>query len=483
MSNRPVFTEGWSSLRPNKNYYSCNSSAAFGGGCLNSQSPISSASVAPANNYGAAAGVRPVVNPPLATAAAAAAAQDGLSQLPALRDRVRRHVAGVIRCLPIAQSQAYLEAVQRDAELVITETDPLQFVRFCNYDIWEGAQRLCLYWTERKRHFGPDRAFLPLVLTGTGALTQEDLLTLRSGFPALLPDMTTGHKCFFVDRRKRVSGVRSEHILRCLFYLHKLLAENDLSQVEVAHCFMVVITPRTKSRDEMDWNLIRVGAHLSTRIFPVRLKIHLLSFPRQKGSFFAMEFIMAAANVYRQYYGDWLQIHFETQTNQVLNELLALGLTKSGIPLSVGGDWRYEHFSEWCQERMIQEREQYQDRLLTQDAPSWQRFTNTSIPAPSTEPTTTETTTHTEDGGGSSSSDNNKKMSPQAQKAAKQRVKDILRSRQKRERRRVEFQSLREESTELEADNQRLLTEQARLQRLLAEAEECVAQLSRYGLV
>ena len=94
--------------------------------------------------------------------------------------------------MPPQQTQAYLEAIQRDVQ---TETDSLVFVRFCNYDIWAGAKRLCLYWMERKQLFGPERAFLPLTLTGTGALTPEDLLTLRAGFPSFLPDAITGHKC------------------------------------------------------------------------------------------------------------------------------------------------------------------------------------------------------------------------------------------------------------------------------------------------
>ncbi|KAL7579258.1 hypothetical protein ACA910_011417 [Epithemia clementina (nom. ined.)] len=86
-------------------------------------------------------------------------------QLPTLRDRVRGHVDTVIRCLPFDHSLAYLEAVEKDANLVNTETDPLQFIRYCDYDLLAGAKRLSLYWTERKKLFGPERAFLPLTLT------------------------------------------------------------------------------------------------------------------------------------------------------------------------------------------------------------------------------------------------------------------------------------------------------------------------------
>ena len=90
-----------------------------------------------------------------------------ISFLPELRERVRHHVDSVIRCLPEHETRAYTEAMALDAELVKTETDPIQFVRFCDYDLLARARRLCMYWTERKALFGAERAFLPLTLTGT----------------------------------------------------------------------------------------------------------------------------------------------------------------------------------------------------------------------------------------------------------------------------------------------------------------------------
>ena len=111
-----------------------------------------------------------------------------LSQLPELRARIRRHVHATIQsCIPWEQRRAYTMAFQRNAHVVLTETDPLQFVRMGRYNLLAGAQRLCRYWTERVALFGPERAFLPLSLTGAGALTQEDVeQTLWAGFPALI---------------------------------------------------------------------------------------------------------------------------------------------------------------------------------------------------------------------------------------------------------------------------------------------------------
>ena len=111
-----------------------------------------------------------------------------LSQLPELRHRIRCQVDRVIRQSFNHETCAssYLQAMQRIPELVRTETDPLQFVRYSDYDLWAGAKRLCLYWTERLALFGPDRAFLPMTLTGQGALMKDDISTIHAGFPAIL---------------------------------------------------------------------------------------------------------------------------------------------------------------------------------------------------------------------------------------------------------------------------------------------------------
>ena len=64
------------------------------------------------------------------------------------------------------------------------------------------------------------------------------------------------------------------------------------------------------------------------------------------------------------------------------------------------------------------------------------------------------------------------------ERLAKRRMADMLRSRQKRERQRVELQNLKDHSSALIDENERLQAERYRLERLLIEAEECVADLS-----
>ncbi|KAL7579243.1 hypothetical protein ACA910_011402 [Epithemia clementina (nom. ined.)] len=423
-----------------------------------------------------------------------------LSHLFELRSRVRRHVDHAIRCLPLAYSQAYLEAMHRDSNLVHTETDPLQFVRYCEYDLLAGAKRLCLYWTERQRLFGPDRAFLPLTLTGTGALTPQDLLTLQAGYPALLPNATTGHGCILFDRRKNLPTVTIENHLRCAFYWHKVLAENDLSQVEYAHLLIVAVTPRTQDsyNHAALAQLVHRQSLLTKTIFPVKLKFHILGIPKKTKPSFGADVLSDCVNLLRKYFQSWMdiQIREETEPHKILKELMELGLTQNGIPNFLGGEWKYEDFSHWCQNRMEQEQELYMERLVaaaaavhssghengskrtghgstlattTTSLVQWARFTFSSCSVASS-PKESSTTTVGGDNG-------NPKNKEEDDRSAKRKLADRLYSRQKRERQRVTFQVLKEKSLQLRANHHQLQSEHKRLERLWKEAEECVANL------
>ncbi|KAL7579257.1 hypothetical protein ACA910_011416 [Epithemia clementina (nom. ined.)] len=419
-----------------------------------------------------------------ATSPAAAAHIDGdLSQLPALRARVRRHVDAVIRCLPSQQSLAYMEAIQRDYDLVMTETDPLQFVRYCDYDLLAGAKRLCLYWTERKNLFGPELAFLPLTLTGTGALTPQDLLLLQAGYPALLPNASTGCSCIFVDRRRDLPNVPVERYLRCSFYWMKVLAENDLSPVSTVLALVLVVTPRSQDSYHADLaQRVHRQIILSKTIFPINVKFHLLSIPQKRNPSFGANIVKDLFNIVCAYFQKWtdIKVHVETEPKKILTELLEEGLTMKGIPFMLGGEWTFEDFSNWCQERMEQEYVQYKDRLVRAAGNGTDHMASGVIGVPSgiiswnKAPQPPPPSDAAAEEGGSATRNRSDRIS-------KRKMTDLLYSRLKRERDRVHVQFLTDQSANLSAENQRLNADHDRLKRLLIEAEECVADLSQDG--
>ncbi|KAL7579485.1 hypothetical protein ACA910_007865 [Epithemia clementina (nom. ined.)] len=376
-----------------------------------------------------------------------------LAQLPQLRTRVRGHVESIIHAMPRDQTKAYLEARTRAPDITQTESDSLQFVRFCNYDAEAGARRLCYYWTQRRRLFGEIRSFLPLVLTGTGALSSDDLVNLDAGFPSLLPETSTGEKCIFFDRRKGIPGVSIESQLRCLFYMFQLLAQDDRTQIDGALCFIVILTPR---HQDLDVSWIDQACSLMGQAFPVKLKVHLLNIPQQNKASLA-DMLNDGARLKLHSFGLESQVHVQREPYQIRRELMALGLSPAGIPLGFGGSWKFDDFFKWCQTRKEWEREHYKYRLLK---------------SPPNNPCSQGIKRELEE-------DSDVDLPTPAAKAAKRKLADRLHSRRKRERKQKNENALKEQFAHLVLENQRLLAENARLEQLLEEASVVVAGLSR----
>src|SRR3569832_2201312 len=73
-----------------------------------------------------------------------------------------------------ADKEAYLEAMHRIPQIVTIETNTDHYLEASNYDPWSAARRLCDHWRIRRDWFG-ERAFLPMTISGEGALTKDDV--------------------------------------------------------------------------------------------------------------------------------------------------------------------------------------------------------------------------------------------------------------------------------------------------------------------
>ena len=409
-----------------------------------------------------------------------------LSQLPALRARVRRHVDSVIRCMPDErETKAYCEAVERDADLVQTETDPLQFVRYCGYNLYKGAKRLCLYWTERLKLFGPDRAFLPLTLTGTGALTKEDVRNLYGGYPSLLPDTKSGHKCILFDKSKLIPGSSLESKMRGWFYLESVLASSDISQVDGAFAIYVAATPR---HYEVDWEGLRQASYMVANVFPVRHKVVLVSIPIKKKPFLAAGIVRASQSVMKSYFDTEFHCFAQAKAELLVGDLQPLGFTKENIPKSFGGEWKFEDFKDWVDEQKLKEAHMYKDRLLKEPPPTiltgkrsrtmdeTKEQDNELSAGESLYPTTHDTrdSDHDTERKGITSSERERILQ---ERKAKKRLSNLIASRQKREREQNRVAKLQTDSAQLKIENEGLRLEHGKLSSLVEEAEEIVASL------
>ena len=102
----------------------------------------------------------------------------------------------------IAEKEAYLEAMERDPELVERECNRIAFLQVAKWDPWAVAQRYVNYWQHRKQLFGEDRFLLPMRLTN-GALTNDDLQLLRRGLLLTSPNDEAG-RCVIVLNRVKI---------------------------------------------------------------------------------------------------------------------------------------------------------------------------------------------------------------------------------------------------------------------------------------
>ncbi|KAL7580689.1 hypothetical protein ACA910_002198 [Epithemia clementina (nom. ined.)] len=424
---------------------------------------------------------------------------DICSQLP---DLVRSLVVDIIQAgnsttLPKQDTLAFLEAMAVDSRMVLLEeSDPIQFVRFCQYNLQAAAKRLCLYWTTRKRVFGPNRAFLPLTLTGTGALTPADVQTLQAGFPALLPDATTtGQKCLLVDRRKWIPSATTDNKLRAYFYLAHIVAQDYRSQLYGVLLCSVKVTPRDKN---VDFECMQRITAIAATVMPIHHIFHLVCVPPKKKHADAAELVTALAQNLGQVFQSRVYVHFETEPGQILQELLAIGMSPKAIPLSFGGEWKIEDWFDWCRKRRELESQKYKDRLLKEapdslDAVGTARNVPVALANKSADDENKDGVPKDKDEE-ENDDDSDQKVSKkprgrsscrvlslnkpeevEEERSSKRKMADLLYSRRKRERQRIRVQTLKEDAARLSQQNQALRNEETRLLALLQQAkkEEC----------
>jgi hypothetical protein len=136
-----------------------------------------------------------------------------------------------LRVVPLYEKEDYLKALEVSPQLVMTESDPLRFLRHQNFNAQTAAQGLARYWKRRREIFG-ERTFLPMTITGDGALSAEDIEFINSGVVAFLPSDVNGRTVICYDSSRRLEQHSVESHLRAAFYYGQIVAENAVSQTD-----------------------------------------------------------------------------------------------------------------------------------------------------------------------------------------------------------------------------------------------------------
>ena len=345
--------------------------------------------------------------------------------------------------LPQEERNDYCRAKQEKPHLIERESNPIWFLKFEKYNTWSAAKRLCFYWHERVRLFR-DRGFLPLTMTGDGALNRTDIAIFKRGASVFLPNDSAGRSVMLHDATRRKKR-DPDSVKRLYFYFNQVVMENPLSPTMGFVCIVLLSTATFDA----------VGVEKKERYklveqaFPTKNHaVHTVC----KDDFPLKTFVDEAVPLFHSAFPKDDVKHFH-KTSGDKNELAEFldeehGLPKRCVPLCLGGDWDYEQFEQWKEKRFQIE---------------WKL-----IPALASQQSS---------GGSGEDSGEGRKLSEEERKDKKRRY-NILYTRRRRKRDRQEADELEKQIEALQAEKVKNIKEGENLQSLLSEAQKALVRFS-----
>lgn len=255
--------------------------------------------------------------------------------------------------IPLEIKKDYLDALRLAPTLVKTESDPVKFLRTEGLNPWRSAMRFVKYWEHRRRVF-KNRWLLPMNDTGAGALDNDDVSLLKSGWLTFVAPKDCSQGRFLLVDHGNIGNHSHQSRLRVVFYLSS--ATSDIPAQTVGMTVVRLIP--TKSEEAFTaprFSTAKTSFTMMKEASPIRLR-HVC--------------LVKLAGIER---GRILSV-FLGRVNSTLCELLgketpctvpvpciieaAEKLAKFGVPACVlppshGGTWSYDQMFEW--KRVISE--------------------------------------------------------------------------------------------------------------------------------
>jgi hypothetical protein len=353
---------------------------------------------------------------------------------PSLRRNGLAEIKEALSCITSQEKKSYMEAIERVPSLVATESNPIAFLRCEKFNASAAAQRLIKYWGARCEIFG-DRAFLPMVQTGKGTLSRDDMVVLKTGSVAILPNHESGRVVMYLDRSKLLDQSKrsSESRLRCMFYVLSVVSEIVKAQTDGFIMLGVVATPRCS--DPMEIEMARKSTALLKDVMPTRMGTnHLLVCPaKSKEDDLLQPLIANTVSVLQENF----VFHFNGESNIILSDMQRHQFMEEDLPPMFGGTWKFTEFAEWQRRRRRYERQRLPSKMPPLKMP----------------PT----------------------IMHGADRKERKRKLNAIHSRHKRERRQAESHNLEDQCRELEREKVTLNQEAERLEGLITSAQHQVA--------
>ena len=352
----------------------------------------------------------------------------------------RRLLEEAMHQIPDTEKDAYLAALEyAPDEIRENEANIDWFLLVEELNCWLAAQRLARYWNLRAETF-KEKCYSALNQTGEGALGKVDIhKALCTGFVTLLPMDSYGCPVIWIDGTKlhQASGTRdSASLRRCLFYMFSILAENEESQKDGA----VLIWMLRQGYPFQD-----IDVHFLERLsecLPVHFKaVHLLS--QDNG-------LLREDLSPRIRFGDDVYHHIAVTKAELASMLQRHGLKLSNLPKTLGGQWGVGQFCEWMELRTRFEWKLPLGLSGRSEVAEAFRFPNITPY-------------------GSLSAE---------EKAVRTRRMNVIHSRRKRDRIKVESEVLQEHVDDLRGEKRRLVMENRRLESLMAATQKVLSPSS-----
>lgn len=266
---------------------------------------------------------------------------------------------------------------------------------------------------------------------GRGALAQDDIEVLGTGYLTFLPRDNSGRPVIFFDISRLANDeVNQEMHYKCIFYMMSTMIDDEKSyskEFSVIALMYDNVAPQIHG-----WKAM---GEILERAFPLTMvDIHAVFYPVNHASNDLTKALSVTAPRLIQLGTHRCTVHRGTAA-QVLHELESSGFNIENLPVSVGGTWSYTGFDEWRKRRRSIESERY--------------IAGLSLDFLMTEEFEDET--------------------PEERERRKRKM-NIVYSRRKRERQRAREDILVSECSALQLTNDRLKAEHLRLHNLLCAA-------------
>lgn len=308
------------------------------------------------NVYGNMNGARQVANAPNVRSPGGRADESIFVETASMQLEGIRRLEEAMDLLSEEEKSGYVAATRCVPYLVQTESDPLKFLKCEAYNAWAAARRLAYYWKKRLEIFG-DRAFLPLTLSGNGALNEEDIASFYAGYMSFLPNDYQGRTVLCYDPQKRNVQSIGER-MRVSFYVWSIICENERS---ATNGFVGIVILGTSRFGESTIDAtISLCSEIVMQAFPTfPHKMHLVNSPSGLGQRIFYEVILPIVIRYMErMLRDCAIVHVGTN-EQLIQKLGCFGFTQATLPDSLGGPWTTHEHITWVKERLRIENGRY----------------------------------------------------------------------------------------------------------------------------